>query len=115
MAGIEWDLVEASYSRTDAERAIDLARSGRVVDTGSSAGMSAWMHAAGFGRQLRAAFGLGHEPDGVFLALRERRSRRIRRARRGLPPSDRAPRRAGVAAGGARGRSPSGARRRRRT
>jgi len=74
-AGIEWDLVEASYSATDAARAIDLARSGRVVDTSSSVGMSAWMHDAGFGRQLRAAFGLGHEPVGVFLALRERRSR----------------------------------------
>ena len=74
-AGIEWGLVEASYSRTDAERAIELARSRRVVDTGSSAGMSAWMHGAGFGRQLRAVFGLGHEPGGVFLALRERRSR----------------------------------------
>jgi hypothetical protein len=74
-AGIEWDLIEASYSPTDAERAIDLARSGQVVDTGSSAGMSEWMHGAGFGRQLRAVFGLGHEPGGVFLALRERRSR----------------------------------------
>ena len=74
-AGIEWDLSEASYSATDAARAIDLARSGRVVDTSSSVGMSAWMHDAGFGRQLRAAFGLGHEPVGVFLALRERRSR----------------------------------------
>jgi len=75
LAGIEWHLVEASYSPIDAERAIDLARSGKVVDTGSSAGMTEWMHAAGFGRQLRAAFGLGHEPGGVFLALRERRSR----------------------------------------
>jgi len=74
-AGIEWDLVEASYSLTDAERAIDLARSGRVVDTSSSSGMSAWMHDAGFGRQLRAAFGLRHQAGGVFLALRERRSR----------------------------------------
>src|SRR6185503_13176311 len=69
--GIEWHLLDAAYSRTDAERAIDLARSGEVVDTG----VSAWMHAAGFGRQLRAAFGLRHEPGGVFLALRERRSR----------------------------------------
>ncbi len=74
-AGIEWDLVEASYSPLDVEHAIDLARSGQVVDTGSPAGMSEWMHGAGFGRQLRAAFGLGHEPGGVFLALRERRSR----------------------------------------
>ena len=74
-AGIEWDLVEASYSATDAERAIDLARSGQVVDTGASAGMSTWMRDAGFGRQLRAAFAVGQEPGGVFLALRERRSR----------------------------------------
>ena len=73
--GIEWDLVKASHSRMDAERAVDLARSGQVVDTGASAGMAEWMHSAGFGRQLRAAFGLGHEPGGVFLALRERRSR----------------------------------------
>jgi len=73
--GIEWHLLDAAYSRTDAERAIDLARSGEVVDTGVSAGMSEWMHDAGFGRQLRAAFGLRHEPGGVFLALRERRSR----------------------------------------
>jgi hypothetical protein len=72
---IEWHLLDAAYSRTDAERAIDLARSGEVVDTGVSAGMSEWMHDAGFGRQLRAAFGLRHEPGGVFLALRERRSR----------------------------------------
>ena len=74
-ADIEWHLLDAAYSRTDAERAIDLARSGEVVDTGVSAGMSEWMHDAGFGRQLRAAFGLRHEPGGVFLALRERRSR----------------------------------------
>ena len=53
--GIEWHLLDAAYSRTDAERAIDLARSGEVVDTGVSAGMSEWMHDAGFGRQLRAA------------------------------------------------------------
>jgi hypothetical protein len=73
--GIEWHLFEAAYPRTDAERTIELARSGRVVDTDSSAGMSEWMRGAGFGRQLRAAFGLGDEPGGVFLALRERRSR----------------------------------------
>src|SRR4029450_6447776 len=37
-ADIEWHLLDAAYSRTDAERAIDLARSGEVVDTGVSAG-----------------------------------------------------------------------------
>ena len=74
-AAVEWHLLDAAYSRADAERAIDLARSGEVVDTGTSAGMSEWMHDAGFGRQLRAAFGLGHAPGGVFLALRERRAR----------------------------------------
>ena len=72
---VERDLVEASYSPADAERAIDLARSGQVVDTDASAAMSAWMRDAGFGRQLRAAFGFGHEPGGVFLAFRERGSR----------------------------------------
>ena len=76
-AGIDWDLVDAAYSPTDADRAIDLARSGKVVDTDPSAGMWEWMHGAGFGRQLRAAFGLGYEPGGVFLALRERRSRAV--------------------------------------
>ena len=74
-AGIEWHLLDAAYSPTDVDRAIDLARSGKVVDTDSAAAMWEWMHGAGFGRQLRAAFGLGHEPGGVFLALRERRSR----------------------------------------
>jgi len=74
-AGIEWRLRDAANSPTDVDRAIDLARSGQVVDTGSSAGMSEWMHGAGFGRQLRAVFGVGHEPSGVFLAFRERRSR----------------------------------------
>jgi len=74
-AEIEWDLVEASYAPTDAARAIRIARSGQVVDTGASAGMSKWMHDAGFGRQLRAAFGVGQDPGGLFLALRERPSR----------------------------------------
>jgi hypothetical protein len=74
-AGIEWHLLDAAYSLTDVDRAIDLARSGRVVDTDASAGMAAWMRDAGFGRHLRAAFGLGDEVGGLFLALRERRSR----------------------------------------
>jgi hypothetical protein len=74
-AEIARDLLEASYSPRDAQRAIALARSGEVVDTDATAGMSDWMHGAGFGRQLRAAFAGGQELGGIFLALRERHSR----------------------------------------
>ena len=72
---IEQRFFEAAYRLTDVERTRDLARSGRVADTRSSGEMTEWMRGAGFGRELRAAFGLGDEPGGMFLALRERRSR----------------------------------------
>jgi len=71
---VERAFFEAAYHVTDVERAVDLARSGRVADTRSSSAMTDWMRSAGFGRELRAAFGLGDEPGGIFLALRERRS-----------------------------------------
>lgn len=72
---IERDFLEAAYGVADMEHVVDLARSGRVADTRSSTTMMEWMRGAGLGRALRAAFALGDEPSGVFLALRERRSR----------------------------------------
>jgi hypothetical protein len=72
---IERGFFEAAYRPTDVERALDLTRSGRVADTQSSSAMTDWMRGVGLGRELRAAFGLGDEPGGVFVALRERRSR----------------------------------------
>ena len=63
------------YPRADAERTVDLARSGRVATTTSSGAMADAMHNAGFGRELRVAFALGDMPTGMFLALRERSSR----------------------------------------
>jgi hypothetical protein len=71
---VERDFLEAAHPRSDMERTVDLARSGRVADTRSSRAMMDWMRSAGFGRELRAAFGVGDEPGGIFLALRERRS-----------------------------------------
>ena len=72
---VERGFFEAAYHVTDVERTIDLARSGRVAETRPSWAMTDWMHTVGLGRELRAAFGLGDEPGGIFLALRERRSR----------------------------------------
>ena len=72
---IERGFVEAAYRPADVERTLDLTRSGRVADTQPSSAMTDWMRSVGLGRELRAAFGLGDEPGGVFLALRERRSR----------------------------------------
>lgn len=61
--------------RGDAERTIELARSGRVTTTEASPEISGLMRDAGFGRELRVAFALGDEVTGVWLALRERTSR----------------------------------------
>jgi hypothetical protein len=72
---IERSVFEAAYRPTDVERARDLARSGRSADTQPSSAMTDWMRSVGLGRELRAAFGFGDEPGGIFLALRERRSR----------------------------------------
>ena len=66
---------EAAYPLGDAERTIDLASSGRVATTESSAEMTGVMRSAGVGRELRAAFALGDGPGGVWLALRERQAR----------------------------------------
>ena len=66
--------LEAAYRPVDVERTLELTRSGRVADTQPSSAMMDWMRSVGLGRELRAAFGLGDEPGGIFLALRERRS-----------------------------------------
>lgn len=73
-AEVERDFLEAAHPRSELERTKDLARSGRVADTQSSAAMMHWMRRAGLGRELHAVFGLGDETVGIFLALRERRS-----------------------------------------
>jgi hypothetical protein len=74
-AEVEQRFREAAYPLGDAARTIDLARSGRVATTESSAEMTGMMRSAGVGRELRAAFALGDRPGGVWLALRERHAR----------------------------------------
>jgi DNA-binding CsgD family transcriptional regulator len=74
-AEVERLFLEVVYPIADAERTIDLARSGQVATTESSDEMAGLMRGAGFGRELRAAFALGDEPAGMWLALREARSR----------------------------------------
>lgn len=74
-AEVERRFREAAYPLGDAERTIDLASSGRVATTESSAEMTGVMRSAGVGRELRAAFALGDGPGGVWLALRERKAR----------------------------------------
>ena len=74
VAEVARDFLEAAHPRSELERTRDLARSGRVADTQSSAPMRQWMHGAGLGREMRAVFGMGDGAGGVFLALRERRS-----------------------------------------
>ncbi len=71
----ERQVFDVVYPLADAERTVDLARSGRVASTTSSGPMADAMRGAGFGRELRVAFAVGHEPTGIFLALRERSSR----------------------------------------
>jgi len=56
-------------------RLFDVAYPPRNVTTESSPEMAELMHRAGFDRALRAVFALGDEPDAMWLALRERRSR----------------------------------------
>lgn len=72
---VEQRFLEVVYPLVDADRTIDLARSGRVVTTESSAEMSALMQPAGFRREMRATFSLGDEPVGMWFALREGGSR----------------------------------------
>src|SRR5688572_1040717 len=74
-AEVERRFLELVYPIVDAERTIDLARSGRVVTTESSEEMTGLMRDAGFGRELRAAFALDDEPRGMWVALREGSSR----------------------------------------
>jgi len=71
----ERQFFDVVYPLADAERAVDLARSGRVASTTSSGAMADAMHGAGFGRELRVAFALGDELAGILFALRERSSR----------------------------------------
>src|SRR5688572_5708628 len=72
---VERRFLEFVYPLADADRTIDLARSGRVVTTESSAEMASLMRDAGFGRELRVAFAVGDEPRGMWVALREASSR----------------------------------------
>lgn len=74
-AEVERRFLEFVYPLADAERTIDLARSGRVVTTESSEEMTGLMRDAGFGRELRAAFAIFDEPHGMWVALREGSSR----------------------------------------
>jgi DNA-binding CsgD family transcriptional regulator len=74
-AEVERRFLEFVYPLADAERTIDLARSGHVVTTESSEEMAGLMRDAGFGRELRAAFALDDEPRGMWVALREGGSR----------------------------------------
>ena len=74
-AEVERRFLEFVYPLADAERTIDLARSGRVVTTESSEAMAGLMRDAGLGRELRAAFALDDEPRGMWVALREGSSR----------------------------------------
>ena len=74
-AEVERRFLEFVYPLADADRTIDLARSGRVVTTESSGEMASLMRDAGFGRELRAAFAVGDEPRGMWVALREPSSR----------------------------------------
>ena len=74
-ADVERRFLELVYPLADADRTIDLARSGRVVMTESSEAMAGLMRDAGFGRELRAAFALDDEPRGMWVALREGGSR----------------------------------------
>jgi len=72
---VERRFIELVYPLADADRTIDLSRSGRVVTTQSSQEMAGVMRDAGFGRELRATFAIDDEPRGMWVALREGSSR----------------------------------------
>ena len=74
-AEVERRFLEFVYPLAEADRTIDLARSGRVVTTESSEEMAGLMRDAGLGRELRAVFAVGDEPCGMWVALREESSR----------------------------------------
>jgi len=62
------------YPEGEAERIIDLARSGAVVTHNASAELQQLFASVGFGRELRAAFTAQGEPWGLWCAVRERSS-----------------------------------------
>lgn len=59
------------YPGGEAERVVDLARSGEIVDRGASDEMRRLFAVMGFGRELRAAFAVRDEPWGLWCAIRE--------------------------------------------
>lgn len=63
------------YPQGEAERIIDLARSGEVVAHNASEELRRLFACVGFGRELRAAFTVQGEPWGLWCAVRERSSR----------------------------------------
>lgn len=63
------------YPQGEAERIIDLARSGEVVTQNASEELRRLFASVGFGRELRAAFTVQGEPWGLWCAVRERSSR----------------------------------------
>lgn len=63
------------YPGGEAERIIDLARSGEIVDRDPSDEMRRLFATMGFGRELRAAFSVREEPWGLWCAVREHGSR----------------------------------------
>lgn len=64
--------VTVLYPGGEAERVIDLARTGSVTAGQSSPSFDSAIRAVGFGHELRAAFAIGDEPWGLWCALRER-------------------------------------------
>jgi DNA-binding CsgD family transcriptional regulator len=63
------------YPEGEAERIVDLARSGEIVAHNASEELRQLFASVGFGRELRAAFSVRGEPWGLWCAVRERRSR----------------------------------------
>lgn len=63
------------YPGGEAERIVDLARSGEIVDREPSDEMRRLFATMGFGRELRAAFSVREEPWGLWCAVRARGSR----------------------------------------
>lgn len=63
------------YPGGEAERVVDLARSGEIVDREASDEMRRLFSTMGFDRELRAAFTVRDEPWGLWCAMREHGSR----------------------------------------
>lgn len=69
------DFLGCTYPEGEAERVIDLARSGDVVARAETGAMRDLIRQYGFGRELRAAFSVESEPWGLLCAVRENGAR----------------------------------------